>query len=49
MGLNKGKINTHIYFFSFHVFLMEILGRFETDGHDILVTPKVVVCIRLSD
>lgn len=49
MGLNKGQINTHIYFLSFHVFLMEILGSFETGGHDILVTPKVVVGIRLTD
>lgn len=49
MGSNEGQINTHIYFFSFHVFRMEILGRFETEGHGILVTPKVVVGIRLSD
>lgn len=49
MGLNKGQINMHIYFFSFHVFLMEILGSFETGEHDILVTPKVVVGIKLSD
>lgn len=51
MGLNKGQINTHIYLFSFRVlfFLMEILCSFETGGHDILVTLKVVVGIRLSD